>query len=165
MVCSVESSAKGKNYFFNATVSTHPYSPRHHQFSRKYLLFNKNQHRVHTGRAFPEVNGQSPFARRHLRFFKNQTARRVAHDEDSEIWAKEMADGSKAVGLFDRGLLFDEPREITVTWEQLGLSGRQRVRDLWRQQDLGVFGDAFTATVPPHGVVLIRIQPEDTGSR
>lgn len=92
-------------------------------------------------------------------------ARRVAHDEDSEIWAKEMADGSKAVGLFDRGLLFDEPREITVTWEQLGLSGRQRVRDLWRQQDLGVFGDAFTATVPPHGVVLIRIQPEDTGSR
>ncbi len=94
-----------------------------------------------------------------------EQARRVAHDQDSVIWAKTMADGSKAVGLFDRGLLFDEPREITVTWEQLGLSGRQRVRDLWRQQDLGVFGDAFTATVPPHGVVLIRVQPEDTGPR
>jgi len=89
--------------------------------------------------------------------------RRVAHDDTSEIWAKGLADGSKAVGLFDRGFLFDEPQSIGVTWKQLGLLGPQRVRDLWRQKDLGVFDDGFTATVPPHGVVLIRVVPVADG--
>ena len=30
-------------------------------------------------------------------------AARVAKDGEAEVWAKEMADGSKAVGLFNRG--------------------------------------------------------------
>jgi hypothetical protein len=28
---------------------------------------------------------------------------------------------------------------------------------LWRQKDLGQFADSFTASVPRHGVVLLRI--------
>lgn len=41
----------------------------------------------------------------------------------------------------------------------LGLRGKCRVRDLWRQKDLGVFEDRFEAAVLVHGVVLVRIYP------
>ncbi|MHC5112603.1 MAG: alpha-galactosidase, partial [Planctomycetota bacterium] len=49
---------------------------------------------------------------------------------------------------------------VTVTWKELGLGGRQRVRDVWRQLDRGLFTDGFTTGVPFHGVVLLRITPE-----
>jgi alpha-galactosidase len=91
-----------------------------------------------------EVN-QDPLGRQAGRLFK---------DGDVEIWAKLMEDGSRAVGLFNRGEL---PTEITVQWLDLWLSGSHRVRDLWRQQDLGQFEDAFRTTVPRHGVALVRV--------
>jgi alpha-galactosidase len=39
----------------------------------------------------------------------------------------------------------------------LGWHGEHRVRDLWRQKELGDFTDTFSAKVPRHGVVLIRV--------
>ena len=37
------------------------------------------------------------------------------------------------------------------------VEGKQVVRDLWRQKDLGEFEGKFEATVPPHGVVLVKL--------
>jgi alpha-galactosidase len=48
---------------------------------------------------------------------------------------------------------------MTVKWYDLGLTGKQKVRDLWRQKDLGNFADQFEASVPRHGVVLVRVWP------
>jgi alpha-galactosidase len=79
---------------------------------------------------------------------------RVSKSEDLEVWAKPMADGSRAVGLFNRG---EFPATVTAKWSDLGLAGTQTVRDLWRQKDLGQFKDQFQAQVPRHGVVLVRI--------
>jgi alpha-galactosidase len=81
-------------------------------------------------------------------------ASRIWMDGDLEIWAKDMADGSKAVGLFNRGEM-DAP--IKVTWAQLGITGKHHVRDLWRQKNLGRFSNSFSATVPRHGVELVKI--------
>jgi alpha-galactosidase len=81
-------------------------------------------------------------------------AARLSKDGEAEVWAKDLADGSKAVGLFNRG---EGAREVSVKWQDLGLSGRRAVRDLWRQKDLGKFQDSFTATIPRHGVCLVRI--------
>ena len=81
-------------------------------------------------------------------------AARISKDGDLEVWAKEMEDGSKAVGLFNRGIW---KSEIKVHWSDLGIKGPRVVRDLWRQKDLGSFGDEFKASVPRHGVVLIKI--------
>ena len=64
-----------------------------------------------------------------------------------------MADGSKAIGLFN----FGEETSIQVNWADLGLKGKLHVRDLWRQKDLGKFKDCFATTVPHHGVMLIRV--------
>jgi alpha-galactosidase len=83
-------------------------------------------------------------------------ASRVSKDGMLEVWAKDMEDGSKAVGLFNRSE-FEAP--VKVTWKDLGLKGKQRVRDLWPQKDLGTFADSFEAKVPRHGVVLVRLWP------
>lgn len=81
--------------------------------------------------------------------------RRVAINEELEVWAKDMEDGSKAVGLFNRG---ECAATVTAKWSDLGLNGKQIVRDLWRQQDLGKYQDEFKATVPRHGVALVRVR-------
>jgi alpha-galactosidase len=81
-------------------------------------------------------------------------ASRIWKDEDLEIWAKELEDGSCAVGLFNRSEL---EAKIELPFEVLGISGMQTVRDLWRQKDLGKFVGKYQASVPRHGVVMIRV--------
>ena len=90
-----------------------------------------------------------------------EQARRVAQKENHEIWAKTMEDGSKAVGLFNRDFLFEEPSVIKVSWEELGIKGKHRLRDLWRQKNLGIFENRFESQVPVHGVVLLRFYPSN----
>ncbi len=79
----------------------------------------------------------------------------MAMDGDLEVWAKDMEDGSKAVGLFNRG---EDATTVTAKWSDLGLQGSQIVRDLWRQQDLGKYDGEFKSSVPRHGVVLVRLR-------
>ena len=76
--------------------------------------------------------------------------------DEWQVWSKPMADGSRAVGLFNRSD-FDET--LTVTAADLGLSGTYTYRDLWQRKDLGAFSGALTVTVPSHGVALFRFQP------
>lgn len=83
-------------------------------------------------------------------------AHRIAKDENVEVWAKKMEDGSMAVGLFNRGE-FENP--VTANWSDLGIGALQTVRDLWRQKDVGDFAGSFTANVARHGVMLIRVTP------
>ncbi|BDI31622.1 hypothetical protein CCAX7_36730 [Capsulimonas corticalis] len=71
-----------------------------------------------------------------------------------QVWAKPLEDGSQAVGLFNLG---DATAEVTANFADLKATGEQRVRDLWRQKDLGAFRTSFTTDVPSHGVVLVKI--------
>jgi len=50
-------------------------------------------------------------------------------------------------------------RKILGLAEELGISARFKVRDLWRQKDLGEFTHSFSTTVPFHGVALLRVTP------
>lgn len=81
---------------------------------------------------------------------------RVFKDDDLEVWTRELEDGSKAVGLFNRG---EFETTVVAKWSDVGVSGKQRVRDLWRQQDIGIFKGEYSAQVPRHGTVLVRIWP------
>jgi hypothetical protein len=71
-----------------------------------------------------------------------------------EALAKELEDGSKAVGLLNPG---SELAKVSIDWSTLGLKGTQHVRNLWRQKDLGIHTERFTAEVRPHGVVLVGV--------
>ena len=81
----------------------------------------------------------------------------VARNGDGRVYAKKMADGSKAVGLFNTGT--NGTITVTVNWSDLKIHGPQRVRDLWRQTDLGKANGEFSMKVAPHSAELVNITP------
>jgi hypothetical protein len=48
-----------------------------------------------------------------------------------------------------------------VTARDMGLAGAFSLRDLWREEDLGPLGSGFHANVPGHGVVLLKVIPQE----
>jgi alpha-galactosidase len=76
---------------------------------------------------------------------------------DLQVWVKPLADGSRAVLLFNRASV---PSPVTADWRSVGLKSKQaRVRDLWAHRDSSAVVDRYTATVPSHGVVMLRVWP------
>lgn len=84
--------------------------------------------------------------------------RRVKRDGDREVWAKQLADGGRAVVLFNRG---PKSQEISVSWTEIGYPQQvaAHVRDLWAHKDLGKLTGKFSAEVPSHGVVMVTVKP------
>ena len=80
---------------------------------------------------------------------------KVYDNGDHEVYNKPLHDGTTAVLLLNKG---SKAADITIEWNKIGLSGSQKVRDLWGRKNLGQFKDSFTAgDVPQHGVMFIKI--------
>ena len=80
----------------------------------------------------------------------------IFKDGNLRVMAKDLEDGSKAVGLFNTGS--NRTEKVTVKWSDLNVSGRQTVRDLWRQKELGQFSDKFELTVASHSAELVKLR-------
>ena len=73
----------------------------------------------------------------------------------SEVWEKKLADGSLAAVLFNRCA---QPANVTAVFAALNISwSAVAVRDLWAQRELGSAAGGWSALVPPHGVVALRL--------
>ena len=87
-----------------------------------------------------------------------QEATCVLKDGDLRVYAKQLTDGSRALGFFNLGTAPANQQFTRLT--QLGFTGTQHVRDLWRQKDLADV-DAATGSlalaIPAHGVVLYKL--------
>jgi alpha-galactosidase len=83
-----------------------------------------------------------------------KAATRRAADGKLEVWARPLEDGTMAVGLFNRGRGL---QKITVQWSDIGLSGKQPVRDLWLKKDVGAFSDSYTHEVRGHAAAMVKI--------
>jgi alpha-galactosidase len=73
-----------------------------------------------------------------------------------QVWAKKLS-GTNTVAavLLNRG---SSSASITAQWTDLGIpAGAATVRDLWSHTDLGSFNGSYMATVPSHGVVMIKV--------
>jgi len=83
---------------------------------------------------------------------------RVKRADGLEVWAKQLADGGRAVALLNRT---GAEANITVSWADIGYPEHlaAKVRDLWAKQDLGAKTGSFSASVPSHGVAMVRIEP------
>jgi alpha-galactosidase len=83
---------------------------------------------------------------------------RVAKNGDLEVWSKVLNDGSRAVILFNRG---GSENDISVSWEQIGYPNHlpAKVHDLWLHKDVGSFTGSYSAKVPSHSVVMVKITP------
>jgi alpha-galactosidase len=87
---------------------------------------------------------------------RGQQGRPVSASTTLEVWAKALSGTSTyAVVLLNRTAA---EAAITVTWPSLGIaSTTASVRDLWAHADLGSVTDHYTATVPAHGVAMLRV--------
>ena len=82
---------------------------------------------------------------------------RVSKSGEQEIWVKPLSGGAQAVALFNRGA---EAAQVTVKWADVGLrSAPNAARDMWSHTDVKLSGSEYSATVPSHGVVLLRVNP------
>jgi alpha-galactosidase len=84
--------------------------------------------------------------------------RRVKRNGEQEVWAKQLADGGRAVVLFNRG---PKAAEISVSWTDIGYPPhlKAKVRDLWARTDVGNVSEKFSSEVPSHDVVMVTIKP------
>lgn len=76
---------------------------------------------------------------------------------DLRIYVKELEDGSRAVGFCNFGL--DKVDISYKDFDKLGLNGQFKVRDVWRQKDIGYVETKtgqLSLKVPVHGVVLYK---------
>ena len=83
-------------------------------------------------------------------------ARIIRRTPNDFILLKDLEDGSKALGLFNLG---EAEATISAAWSDLGISGTQRVRDLWRQKELPPADGKFSGVVPRHGVLFVKLRP------
>lgn len=84
--------------------------------------------------------------------------RKIRDDGQTEVWGRPLQGGDWAVALLNRGR---DAAEIGIAWTELGwpLSSAPQVRDLWSRQDHGAVKTGFSAKVPSHEVVLVRVTP------
>jgi alpha-galactosidase len=85
---------------------------------------------------------------------KGVQGHRVWNEGPIEIWVKPLADGSQAVGFFNRG---ESTFKMTADFSKIGAPASAKVRDLWQHKDLGAFQNSYTAEVPKHGAVLVKV--------
>jgi len=81
-------------------------------------------------------------------------AHMVYREDDRTVWTSEGPDGSTYVALFN---LRDEASAVSVTLEQLGVSGPVSLRDLWRKEDAGSADAVISAELPPHASVFYKL--------
>ena len=97
-------------------------------------------------------------------------ARLIADENGVQIWVKPLEDGSVAVGLFNTADFGKTPqsyfhwgnetaKSFTFDFAKAGLKGNYKLRDVWRQKDLGTFTGSFKTDIRHHGVVMLRLVP------
>ena len=69
------------------------------------------------------------------------------------MWAKQLADGSVAVAFFNTSL---RTTAVTVSWQQLGLSGPYLARDLWWRENLGIANNSYRVVLTGNTSMLLK---------
>jgi len=74
-------------------------------------------------------------------------------------WSADASSGrNKYLAVFN--LDDQSPREVKVSWSDLGLGKKCAVRDLWEKRDMGIVDSTFSPMIDPHGGTLYRITPQ-----
>lgn len=100
-----------------------------------------------------------------------KAARLIADKDGIQTWLKLLEDGSYAVGLFNidgYGTIpqsyfrwgDEKPKSFKFDFKTIGLPGKWKVRDVWRQKDLGSRNASIRTSIPHHGAVLWRLIPK-----
>jgi len=78
---------------------------------------------------------------------------RVVKLNNIEIWKRPLDNGDWAIAILNRG---SNTITIDAVWEEMDLSGKFNVRDLWAHQDMGVFDSELSLQVASHETKMLR---------
>jgi alpha-galactosidase len=95
-------------------------------------------------------------------------ARLLSDENGVQVWVKPMEDGSYAVGLFNTDGYGTTPqsyfrwghekdKSFVFDFAKVGLKDTWKLRDVWRQKNLGTFNTSFKTSIPYHGIVMLRM--------
>jgi len=84
-------------------------------------------------------------------------AERIFAEGPVEIWSRPLADGSRALAVFNFGEDDTFLRGITLHLEKAGAGNGWKARDVWAAKDLGPIGDDYKFTLKRHSSVLLRL--------
>ena len=99
-----------------------------------------------------------------------KSARLMTEENGVQIWVKPLEDKSYAVGLFNTADFGKTPqsyfcwgneksKQFTFSFAKAGLKGKYKIRDLWRQKDLGELNGSLKTEIRHHGVIMLRLFP------
>ena len=81
-------------------------------------------------------------------------ARLLKKEGDTEIWIRPLSKGATAIAFFNKG---DQAAHVSLDWSEVGGKRPQKGRDLWSGHDFKPSGSSYSASVPVHGTVLLRV--------
>jgi alpha-galactosidase len=76
-------------------------------------------------------------------------------DGDVEVWERPLKGKATAIAFFNKG---DEAADVKLAWAEAKLKKPKKARDLWAHNDLEPSADGYSAKIPAHGTVLLRVQ-------
>lgn len=80
---------------------------------------------------------------------------RLRKDGDQEIWVRQLSSGAWAVGFFNRAA---SRQELALSLADTPFrDGNFRARNVWTGQVVHTHNSRFQASVPAHGVILLRL--------
>jgi alpha-galactosidase len=84
--------------------------------------------------------------------------RRIRDNGGREVWIKELSGNRMAVALLNKG---EDPVSMEFSWDEIGISGKMKVRDLWRHKNLGKYKGSFRSEkIAGHGVTVLLLEHE-----
>jgi len=83
-------------------------------------------------------------------------AKRIAQQGSTEVWARDLSGGRKALALFNRGT---EDAMMSVDFSKLGITETPAVRDLWNRSDVTGMTTGISVNVPHEGALMYTLSP------
>lgn len=74
---------------------------------------------------------------------------------NSQIWSADNGDGTRTVGLFN---LSGSTATVTVNWSGIGLSGTEKVHDIWANSDTTA-ASSYGVSLAKHACALLKVSP------
>jgi alpha-galactosidase len=82
--------------------------------------------------------------------------RRALKKDRTEVWVRDLKDGGRAVGIFNRG---DTNATVTLNVAEAGLveNGPYRIKNVWTGEAMDAPGAELVIPVSKHGAVLLKL--------
>lgn len=71
-----------------------------------------------------------------------------------EVFLKKLAGGDYALAILNRS---DKSQEMNMNFQNIGLKGKFRIRDLWKHEKLDAASNRWKGTVEPHETKVFRL--------